>query len=574
MPRHQTLYETLAWSFKLLSEPEQIALERLSIFPGFFTVEAGRSIMHDCPVLGDFIGEVLEDIVAKSMISVHPDGATTRYRLLDTTRAFVHAKLIERGSRADVALRHARYVADQLGKFDINGMALVGETVAGTDLLGDMRAALPWAFSEEGDRETALSIAAYCGRFLIPLSLFDEAVRWTEMAMSLLTEDERSGRLAMDLDAGYGAVLIMIQADGDRARAAIERALVIARDLQDARIEYRLTYCLQLLHINSGEFNHLMPLAQRLEQLSAIINEPHCATSTVQMIATAYALTGDQPLAQKLFEQVIRERQTSDPVSPSDYAFVGDPWIGLSITLWLRGFPDQAIQAAKLISTDFPSVLFSCMGLASAAIIFREIGDPASADQVGAKLQEKARRYSMVPYQAVALGFAGQTLLEKGRFIEATDHLAHALSQLRAREYGVYGAIFARSLVRAYSEMGRAEEARAIVEARIDQIKSIGGSYDLPEWLRIRAEIEFQDGAVGLAEANYLEAIELARVQGALSWELRAELGLARLFLEKGKNIEAGQRLQAVLSRFNEGFATHDLISASHLIEELGQVCA
>lgn len=570
MPRHQTLYEALDWSFELLSERERFALKWLSVFPGFFTLEAGRAIMGESCGLADDIGEVLDGIVAKSMISVDLCDTVARYRLLDTTRAFAQAKLAESGRHREVIARHACYVADRLGKFDMNALALEGETREANDLLGDVRAALPWAFSDEGDRNTALRIAVHCGHFLIPFSLFDEAGRWIDHAMSILNKDERANSIGMYLEAAYGAIQIMTQANGDIARAAIKRGLAIAQRLRNYKVEYRLTYCLQLLDINAGQFDQLMPLARRLKALSEKIDEPHCTTSTLHMIATAHALAGDQRLAQEMFEQVIRERIASSPVSPSDYAFVGDPWIGMAITLWLRGFSDQAVRAARLISTNFPSVLFSCMGLASAAVIFREIGDPGSANFVADKLRDKADRYSMIPFQAVALGFTGQKLQERGCDVEAIDRLHMALGQLRAREYGMYGAIFARSLVKAFIRTGQARKAQQIVDARIMWIHSIGSSYDLPEWLRIRAEIELRVGEPTRAESTLRSAIDLAREQGALSWELRAETDLARLMLDRGQGEEAGRRLKAVLAQFEEGFATHDLIVASNLLEELG----
>jgi predicted ATPase len=111
------------------------------------------------------------------MISVDLCDTVARYRLLDTTRAFAQAKLAESGRHREVIARHACYVADRLGKFDMNALALEGETREANDLLGDVRAALPWAFSDEGDRNTALRIAVHCGHFLIPFSLVDEVRR-------------------------------------------------------------------------------------------------------------------------------------------------------------------------------------------------------------------------------------------------------------------------------------------------------------------------------------------------------------------------------------------------------------
>src|SRR5213075_3571954 len=40
LPRHQTLRATLDWSYELLSEPERVILQRLSVFAGVFSLEA------------------------------------------------------------------------------------------------------------------------------------------------------------------------------------------------------------------------------------------------------------------------------------------------------------------------------------------------------------------------------------------------------------------------------------------------------------------------------------------------------------------------------------------------------
>jgi predicted ATPase len=43
-PRQQTLRATINWSYELLSEAEQIALPRLSILAGNWTLEAAESV--------------------------------------------------------------------------------------------------------------------------------------------------------------------------------------------------------------------------------------------------------------------------------------------------------------------------------------------------------------------------------------------------------------------------------------------------------------------------------------------------------------------------------------------------
>jgi predicted ATPase len=59
----------------------------------------------------------------------------------------------------------------------------------------------------------------------------------------------------------------------------------------------------------------------------------------------------------------------------------------------------------------------------------------------------------------------------------------------------------------------------------------------------------------------------MAREQGALSWELRVALSLARLLRDQGRSADAVAILRPVYDRFTEGFGTADLQRAKKLLE-------
>jgi predicted ATPase len=61
----------------------------------------------------------------------------------------------------------------------------------------------------------------------------------------------------------------------------------------------------------------------------------------------------------------------------------------------------------------------------------------------------------------------------------------------------------------------------------------------------------------------------MAREQGALFWELRVALSLARLLRGQGRSANAVGILRSVYDRFTEGFATVDLQEAKSLLEQL-----
>jgi len=61
----------------------------------------------------------------------------------------------------------------------------------------------------------------------------------------------------------------------------------------------------------------------------------------------------------------------------------------------------------------------------------------------------------------------------------------------------------------------------------------------------------------------------VARVQGALAWELRSATSLARLWQRQGRDRQARELLSPIHQRFTEGHATPDLATAQRLLGEL-----
>ena len=70
--------------------------------------------------------------------------------------------------------------------------------------------------------------------------------------------------------------------------------------------------------------------------------------------------------------------------------------------------------------------------------------------------------------------------------------------------------------------------------------------------------------------ASYaVAAIDIARKQGALSWELRTALSFARLRMRQDRARDAREALAPVYSKFTEGFATLDVRSARAILQSL-----
>jgi predicted ATPase len=65
--------------------------------------------------------------------------------------------------------------------------------------------------------------------------------------------------------------------------------------------------------------------------------------------------------------------------------------------------------------------------------------------------------------------------------------------------------------------------------------------------------------------------MQQARARSTLSHELRSAMGLARLWTEQGKSMDAADLLETIHRRFTEGHQTADLKLAGQLLAALGR---
>jgi predicted ATPase len=109
LPRQQTLSALIAWSHDLLGPEERVLFRRLAVFAGGLTLRACEAVCGGEGPAGHLaeadILDALSGLVAKSLVTAEK-GATTRYRMLETTRAYAREELAASGEEGQVRDRH------------------------------------------------------------------------------------------------------------------------------------------------------------------------------------------------------------------------------------------------------------------------------------------------------------------------------------------------------------------------------------------------------------------------------------------------------------------------------------
>jgi predicted ATPase/DNA-binding winged helix-turn-helix (wHTH) protein len=559
-PRHQTLHAMLDWSYNLLSERNRRVLARLSVFVGVFTLESAQAVAR-CPQISEEdVACSVADLVDKSLIFITFSQDVPSYRLLDPTSAFAAEKLAQQTDARGFARQHALYFAQWCAAAapDDHHLMLGRGLSSAFDLpIGNIRAALEWSFSSDGDSEIGVRLAATATTFFFGLSSLGECRRWCEAALAVLP--------ATSL--------------GDRVRLTLQAALAaMADELGEKWHQLHLLAGLNIFHVRSGDADAALAAADRAALLATEIGSPEARAMADFMFGISHHVGGNQPATRLHCE---RGLAVAAGLRSTQMVFFGhDQRIrGLQVfarALWLTGLPDQAAVTAQsavdeAIAQNHP-VIF-CMTLIYSITVFLWNGDLDHAATLIDQLVEHASAHLLRPYHHVGLALSGELRVRLGDVEGGLVLLKRALALLEDQHYYTLGAAIFIAIVEGLIISGQDAEAAAWLEAAFSRPYVTKNNKYVPELLRLRGDLHQRSGEQALlAEEAFQRALDMAGAHSSLSFELRSATSLARLWASTGREGEAGRLLREVYARFTEGFETHDLRIARQLLEGLPRV--
>ena len=571
-PRHQTLGALLDWSYNLLDEHEQRSLRRLSVFVGSFSLDAVAAINGN----DEQSVEILGSLVDKSLVYVESGGIEgARYRLLDSTRAYAQTKLVAAGERDAVARAHATDLCELLEREQrIDRDAQVRSLAT---YLGSARAALDWTFSESGDRKLGARLAAAAVPMFMELSLLRECQHWVEVAMESLDDADRGTRRELNLQAALGVAEMFTRGNSPEVRASLTRALSLADDLNDPHEQMRLLGALNILLTRTGEWRDALVIANRSESVAEKMRgEPAARLLADWMVGTTRHLLGDQVEA----ERRCRSGLTPSPASRSTaLLYFGfdhriRALIVLARSLWLLGRVEDALRVARQAVSDAAEIgqpTTVAISLVWTSSVYLLSGDIDTATSVVDRLVEHAEKHSLGPYHMVGLGLCGELAIRRGD-LSGVEVVRHAIDELHAGRHDLLRTVFATAVAEGLAGLGRFAEALETIDSAIAWTDRNGGvSFDLAEMFRVKGVLLTTMPSASAAEAEkWLQrAIETAKKQRAIAWEIRAATTLARLWSREGRKDDARAVLDAAYRQFPTGLESADLRSARQLLGEL-----
>jgi predicted ATPase len=563
--RHQTLRATLDWSFELLNACEQTCLRRLGVFRGGFTLESAAAVIVGEHIEPQAVFGSITQLVAKSLLNVEVGDEEVFYRLLDTTRSYALEKLDQAADLPDTRERHAKRCLALMNQaqhdWELIPTGTWIERYARS--LEDIRSALDWCFNAQGPQALAIRLTAASTPLWQELSLLKEHGVYVRKALSLLdATSDPCPQLKIALHLALGSACYHTQVSTTETVDAFVSARILAKHCNDLAGQLRAVSGHMAVNLCCANYQMALEQSRQFDRLG-LHGDPVLSLSTHRLRVLALHFAGDQQQARMNAEQVLQRMAQSGHLNRFTYGFgvhYDQSVAALTILariLWLQGLPEQAWRTARQaldIATQINHGTSICYTLALAGCLIAHYnGDTRTARELLRQLLEQAQKHSVLLFYTWARHYA--QVIDSA---EAHLPLQPGVGLIKDIMVTLDGSFVDDALLQR-ADTGTAGWSTAeVLRARADAL--------LAEDCPLKTEA---------AEAVLIRALNVAKHQGALAWELRSATSLAQLWQRQGLYQQAHELLAPIYNRFTEGFSTPDLSKVRRLLDELhGQLHA
>ncbi|MCB8882682.1 winged helix-turn-helix domain-containing protein [Acidisoma cellulosilytica] len=564
-PRHQTLRATMDWSYDLLSDVERIVLRRLAVFRGEFSLAAALRVVISNDVHRAAALDSLAGLVAKSLAVTGSRSGSVTYRLLETTRAYASEKLARVAETGLANQRFAEAVQEVVWEAETDWPLF--DTPTWLDKyawrLENLRAAIDWALSPQGDGQQAVALVVGSAPIWFALSLVSDYCVLIERALMHPTAGRMDRTLRLRLEVLHASALFSTKGPVPEVAVIAQRALTEARALGDTESEVRALYRLARETYARGEYAKAVDFTRQFGAAVERLGDPALRLIYNRMLSLGLHAIGDHRGAQDNAERVLSD---ATPVgrSMNKGLYEYDHQVAIRAhfarILWVRGFADRAALLAeegvvRALETMTAAPLCSVLSNSACVIAFWS-GDTAAQDRYVTLLETHAETILSDYWRAFAQAYRAAIDLRSETDPETRSVL---LGRIRG---GSINAFYVDTIATIGLTLS--------TEAGFSRADKGQAPWSAPETIRAYGAALLErdsEPALARAEALFDRARGMAAAQGALAWELRAAIDLAKLWAARGDGVRARMMLDEVYGRFTEGFETQDLRLASALLK-------
>jgi predicted ATPase len=471
-------------------------------------------------------------------------------------------------------MRHALFFRDLIPRETGLQPSLENLAACGREI-DNVRAALDWAFSPNGDATIGVALTAAFVPVWLHLSLMIECGGRVDRALeSLGLHASLDPAVRMHLHLVLGSALLHATGVADNTGSVLANALSVAESLGDQDAKLRALWALWSYQYNRGDHRAAQTLA---EQFCAAADHPQDRLVGDRLLGITLHYRGDQTRARFHLERMLRHY-----VPPGDKRhtawFQHDQAIVtramLARVLWLQGFADQAAENAQtslrdVVQADNKLSLRYVLGWGVCPVALLT-GDCAAAEQAVTMLIDLTDRYHLPFWKSVGMALQGQLLIRRGDCLVGAAMLGDAIESSVRAGRPMRFPDFLGALAEGLASAGNSDAALATIQDALTQVDRGGEHWCQAELLRVKGEVLLRQASVAAAEECFRQALGVADQQGALAWSLRAAMSLSRLRIDQGRPADARALVAPVHDRFTEGFQTADLLAAATMLDTLG----
>ena len=318
-PRHQTLRETLAWSYHSLSPELQQFFRSCAVFHGGWTLEAAVQVCSE-PRACEFLEQLRErSLVLTDEQAPNTDFAEVRYRLLETLREFA-LEQAETGETIEMQSRHAAYYLMLAEQAEPHLLAAhQAEWLARLEAEQDnFRAALDSLCRADTDPEAGLRLAGALWRFWLTRGFLREGRQRLEQALQAAPPDASlCNSYVSDLSAssrfvsarvkalGGAGALALAQGDYPAAQAWCEQQMEAARHTQDAAGKAEALHRMGNVALSQGSYHRARTLYENCITIRRCLGDRQGMGQTLNNLGIVAYEQGDFPAARSLYEEFL-----------------------------------------------------------------------------------------------------------------------------------------------------------------------------------------------------------------------------------------------------------------------------